>query len=361
VSKVSRDFDDLLDRLSRLPILILSEVTSNNLNARLKELGYLLGKLERDILRAPHNLNAWHAEYPVEKIEHLGILLEHLKIILELASQAKISRLDEPVREKLHKAAEPIHPGRYVNLFFSDPSDTAPLAADKPLICGQPYTLHVHIGLERKGLSDDQTPFPDNALQDQWDERSILPITVIVSSRDFNIANRVETLQLPREGLSSEVTFTVTPCLPQEGQGFIQIDLLYRGHILQSKRVEAAVVSAAHKLAPVSQRPLQRAVTTFTTIEQLDKKTLESFPMRVLTINVEKDERDGSLDVRFLDRTQGEEVAFYDTLLQPEALGKAISNLRDALRGCVKRSMEVQVDGASVESWQYRSWLRWSR
>jgi hypothetical protein len=102
-------------------------------------------------------------------------------------------------------------------------------------------------------------------------------------------------------------------------------------------------------------------VTTFTTIEQLDKKTLESFPMRVLTINVEKDERDGSLDVRFLDRTQGEEVAFYDTLLQPEALGKAISNLRDALRGCVKRSMEVQVDGASVESWQYRSWLRWSR
>jgi hypothetical protein len=99
--------------------------------------------------------------------------------------------------------------------------------------------------------------------------------------------------------------------------------LLYRGYLLQSKQITALILPRAGAEIPESLRPPQTARITFTTTDLLTNEQLALLPERVLTVDVELDRRDGSIDFRFLDRTQGnQELAFYDTTLQPTALEK---------------------------------------
>jgi hypothetical protein len=219
---------------------------------------------------------------------------------------------------------------RYFNTYFNNPSDSeALLRSDRttlppsePLIHGQPYLLFIDISPERKGLDEEPTPFPDQALAQVWNDQETLSLDVVVTSKDFSIDATVKPLALPRRGSSDSVQFTVKPNL-FEGRGYIRVELLYRGYLLQSKQITALILPRAGAEIPESLRPPQTARITFTTTDLLTNEQLALLPERVLTVDVELDRRDGSIDFRFLDRTQGnQELAFYDTTLQPAALGK---------------------------------------
>ncbi len=252
---------------------------------------------------------------------------------------------------------------RYFNTYFGGSSDSEALrqSADRttippsePLIHGQPYFLFIDISPERKGLDEEPTPFPDQALAQLWNDRESLSLDVVVASKDFSIDAPVKQLTLPRSGASNSLQFTVKPNL-FEGRGYIQVELFYRGYLLQSKQVAAVIIPRAGAEIPESLRPAQTARITFTTTDLLTNEQLAILPERVLTVDVELDRRDGSIDFRFLDRTQGnQELAFYDTTLQPTALGEAIAGIRKQLCSTLVDGYWGQVEG-SLE--QLNTWL----
>src|SRR5919199_1315397 len=220
---------------------------------------------------------------------------------------------------------------RFFNTYFGDPSNRATIPPSEPLIHGLPYLLFLDISSERKGLDEEPTPFPDQALSQVWNDQETLSLDVVVTSKDFSIDATVKPLTLPRSGSSDSVQFTVKPNL-FEGRGYIRVELFYRGYLLQSKQIAALILPRAGAEIPESLRPPQTARITFTTTDLLTNEQLALLPKRVLTVDVELDRRDGSIDFRFLDRTQGnQELAFYDTTLQPTALGEAIAAVRHQL------------------------------
>src|SRR5262249_4774149 len=126
-----------------------------------------------------------------------------------------------------------------------------------------------------------------------------------------------------------------------------------QGHMLQSKQVESLIVPAAGAPTPPSLRPVQTARVTFTTTTRLDPDHLVHFPARVLTVDVQRDPRDGSIDFRFLDRSRGDqELAYYDTRLQPAALGQAIAGVREQLKQMAIGYARIRMgDEAHLQAW----------
>lgn len=238
---------------------------------------------------------------------------------------------------------------RYLNILFTEPDGQTAVPREQPLVHNQQYVLYVDISPERKGLGEDDVAFPDQALDECWDDVA-LPLIVLATSRDFDIEPRIRTLNLPFQGPSDGVRFALRPHLA-EGRGFVQVEVLYLGHLLQSKRVEALVVPASGVQVSPSLRPAQAARITFTTTDRLDLDSMVRMPERILTVDVERDPRDDSIDFRFLDRTHGdEELAFYDTLLQPQALGKAIAGVRKQLELAITGEIR---DGIQVSGYEF--------
>ncbi|MDF5723993.1 MAG: CHAT domain-containing protein [Rhizonema sp. PD37] len=187
-----------------------------------------------------------------------------------------------------------------------------------------------------------------------WNDRETLAIDVVVASKNFSIDAPVKKLNLPRSGASDSVQFTVKPNL-FEGRSYIQVELLYRGYLLQSKQIAVLIIPRVGAEIPGSLRPPQSTRITFTTTDLLTNEQLALLPERFLTVDVELDQRDGCIDFRFLDRTQSnKELAFYDTNLQPTALGNAIAAIRQQLQSTLVDGYYGQVEG-SVE--QLNTWL----
>ncbi|MBD2341635.1 CHAT domain-containing protein [Calothrix sp. FACHB-156] len=219
---------------------------------------------------------------------------------------------------------------RFFNTFFANLDTRSTVPPSEPLIHGQTYLLFIDISPERKGIDNEQLPFPDQALTQVWNDSQSLAVDVVVASKDFHIDATVKKLTLPRSGESDIVQFTIKPNL-FEGRGDIQVDLLHRGYLLQSKQLTVLVIPAAGAEIPESLRPPQTAKITFTTTDLLTHDKLALLPERFLTVDVQVDPRDGSTDLRFLDRTQGnQELVCYSTNLQ-SGLGKAIVRVRQKL------------------------------
>ncbi|MTJ15328.1 CHAT domain-containing protein [Anabaena sp. UHCC 0187] len=226
---------------------------------------------------------------------------------------------------------------RFLNTYFAYSDDAGEglrhlitVPSSEPLIHGQTYFLLIDISPERKGIQTEPIPFPDQALAQVWNDSESLPLDLVVASKDFNIDATVKKLILPRSGASDIVQFTVKPNL-FEGRGYIQVDLLYRGYLLQSKQLAVLIIPVAGAEIPESLRPPQTASITFTTIDLLTHEKLALLPERFLTVDVQVDTRDGSTDLRFLDRTQGnQELVSYNTNLQ-SGLGSAIARVRQKL------------------------------
>lgn len=250
--------------------------------------------------------------------------------------EAPIEQADE-----VHEAMAGDSEDRYFNVLFTEPRSDNAIPPDQPLIHSKLYNLFVNISPERIGLGKEETAFPEQVLDEVWDKREPLPLTVWAASREFEIKPQIRRLNLPPTGPSEAVRFDVRS-LFTEGRGYIRVEIFYRGHLLQSKRVEAVVAAAAGKEAPVSLRPVQDAYLTFTAAGVLDPEAISEFPERVLTLNVEQDPRDDSLDIRILDRTkEDKELAYFDNHLQPEGLGEAIE--------AVRRQLKLTVTGSDSE------------
>lgn len=243
---------------------------------------------------------------------------------------------------------------RFFNTYFGDPNNQTTIPPSEALIHGQAYILFIDISPERKGIDEQQTPFPDGVLAQIWNNQETLSLDVVVASKDFSINTTVKPLTLPRSGASDSIQFTVKPNR-FEGRGNIRVELFYRGYLLQSKQLEVLIIPTAGAEIPESLRPAQTARITFTTTDLLANEQLALLPERVLTVAVELDQRDGSIDFRFLDRTGGDrELAFYDTTLQPAALGNAIANIRQQLYLTLHDGYWGEVEGSRE---QLNTWL----
>ncbi|RUT03941.1 hypothetical protein DSM106972_048550 [Dulcicalothrix desertica PCC 7102] len=252
----------------------------------------------------------------------------------------------------LEQISEYVQNYRYFNTYFTGANNQALIPPTEPLIHGQAYLLYIDISPEPKGT--DNSPFPEQALAQVWNNQQNLLIDVAVTSKDFSINAKVKQLTLPRTGASDSIHFTIKPNL-LEGRGYIQVELFYRGYLLQSKQLAVLIIPNAGAEIPESLRPPQSSRITFTTTDLLTNEQLAKLPERVFTVDVELDQRDGSIDFRFLDRTQGnKEIAFYDTSLQPTALGNVITAIRHQLHLTIHNGYWGQAEG-SIE--QLNTWL----
>ncbi len=250
-------------------------------------------------------------------------------VISLTSSILRLSNQDHTVKQLpfIQEISDYVENYRYFNTYFANPDERTTVPPSEPLIHGQTYLLLVNISPERKGIESEPTPFPDQALAQVWNDSESLPLDLVVASKDFNIDTTVKKLTLPRSGASDSVKFTVKPNL-FEGRGYIQVDLLYRGYLLQSKQLAVLIIPVAGAEIPESLRPPQTATITFTTTDLLTHDKLALLPERFLTVDVQVDTRDGSTDLRFLDRTQGnQKLVSYSTNLQ-SGLGNAIARVR---------------------------------
>lgn len=264
--------------------------------------------------------------------------------IRELAHAVADRLMDRDV----HAGARGVPTPRYFNTWLLQPDGRSAVPSTQPLVHGHSYFLNVHIHTRREGLDMEAPSFPDELLEPVWDEQQALELTVVAASRDFDVEPRLQTLSLPREGPSESVRFEVRPHL-SSGRALLSVGLFYHGHLLQSKQVEATIVPSPAAAPPSSLRPAQFARTTFTSVLLLDPHDLAELPERVLTIEVERDPRDGSIDFRFLDRTQA--LAHYDTRLQPGALGQAVAGVRRQLEQAI---VGEERDGVSIPGYVWR-------
>jgi len=123
--------------------------------------------------------------------------------VISLTSEIlKTDNQDQTAKELsfLEGLSDYVQSYRFFNTYFSDPSDHTTIPPSEPLIHGQAYFLFIDISPERKGLDEEPTPFPDQALSQVWNDQETLSLDVVVTSKDFSIDATVKPLTLPRRG-----------------------------------------------------------------------------------------------------------------------------------------------------------------
>lgn len=238
---------------------------------------------------------------------------------------------------------------RYFNAFFTRKDTKQMVPINEPLLL-QPYYLDVEISPQKRGPGENDI-FVDSAVRNAQKKGETIPLLVVASSRDFEIKPRVIPLDLPDDGPTKQARFSVTPLTADEMLA-LQVEIFYRGHLLQVKRLEVRVVSDESSEIPVSLKPLQSGRIVFATTERFSADTLTLIPERVLAIDVERDPKDQSVVVRFLDRTHGEnQLAMYDTSLEAQALGAAVDGVREGLKTVVKGEKR---NGTMVDGYEWK-------
>ena len=160
---------------------------------------------------------------------------------------------------------------RYFNTFFTETDSETIVPQDQSLRQKKSYKLYVEINPERKGPGGDDV-FVDNAVSGLQKSGETISLLVVAASHDFEIKPGVDKIDLPSEGPSTKARFSVRPMVSGE-RGVLQVEVFYRGHLLQAKRIEAMVVSDSDFELPISSRPAQSARLTFTTTERFSADT----------------------------------------------------------------------------------------
>lgn len=225
---------------------------------------------------------------------------------------------------------------RYLNAgFFTAGSNDRPAASEQPLsLADAPYRLGVNVG-EFWGLGTPDTPIPDDVLKPLFDQYPELTLDVAVRSFTVTLPVPYQRLPLAASGNSPMLFFPVE--FPKVGWHTIAIDLIYCGHLLQSRRVQAYVVEHTGDPVPKSAWPVkpqagrqdaQDAYITFTRTAAFDPESLKSLAERPsqLTVVLEHDQNDNPVGLRF-----------YNTSAGVERLGSAEWNITDtSLVGLLK-------------------------
>jgi hypothetical protein len=276
-------------------------------------------------------------------------------LLINAASRILLGENQDQIAKELNsleKESEYLKNYRYFNTYFTEPNNQTTIPPTEPLIHGQTYYLCINISPQPQGI--DKTFFPDEILAQVWNDQENLFLDVLIASKDFNINVTTKKLSLPRTGASDNLIFTLKPH-KFDGRGYIQVELFYRGYLLQSKQIAVLIIPTVGADIPESLRPPQSSRVNFTTTHLLTNDRLARLPERFLTVDVQVDMQDGSTDLRFIDRTQGnQELLSYETNLQ-SGLGSAIASVRKKLKAITSTKegyqFKTQGDMALLNTW----------
>lgn len=230
---------------------------------------------------------------------------------------------EESVPKSVHRPR-----ARYLQSTFATDHEHEILDANSPLaVDGGPYTLQILIG-----PGEGEVPWPDEVLQDAFDAEGTLRLPVRVTSDDVDIASLSEddVLYLDRSGESSVVSYLVTP--RAAGRARLNVDVFYRGNLLQRQHIEVAIVETVGQPVPPSARPVQERRITYTVARTLSQEALARWEQRVAHITVERDwerGRDGSYVLLF--RRDGRDRFSHDSQQSDMSLAKLVPAARAVL------------------------------
>jgi len=219
---------------------------------------------------------------------------------------------------------------RYLNAGFF--AADALLPTDQPLaLQSSPYRLGVNVG-DFWGPGYPGKPVPQHLLEPYFEQESRLTLDVAVRSLDVEAIPEHALLDLPREGDSPIVFFDLH--FTRTGRQAINVDLLFHGHLLQSRRIEVEVVTHAGIELPASAWPVQDGYVTFTRTAMLEPPTLEVLceNPRGLTIVAERDLDLNRIGLRFYDNT-GTDLGFQQSTLTDANLTQVLAAVRGQLAG----------------------------
>lgn len=264
--------------------------------------------------------------------------------------------LSKPAAASL--AAEPAHTptaaaaARYLNAGFFRGKTLIPTNQALDLAAG-PLRLGVNVG-SFWSPGERGAPVPDGLLARLFQHRAELALDVMVRSPEVAISPPVQQLRVAARGDSDMLFFALTFAAP--GRYSLSVDLLFHGHLLQSRSVECEVVADAAAAASPAGKP-QDGRITFTRTAELDSQALaqlEASP-RQLTIVAEREQKTNSIGLRIYDSTQGE-LERCDTRLTDTSLVKALKVLRERL-AAVMGAYQGGIGGTPAELCQHLGML----
>lgn len=225
----------------------------------------------------------------------------------------------------------------YVETRFVDSATGERVSHQRPLLQDHEYGLEISI----------------NPSVDEKDEerpsQAVRPLTIVPRSHDFDVG---ATVTLGISGTPLQITIPVTP-RRSSSPAQLRLDVFSDGSLLQSERVSADLVTS-----PSDSRGSQSTRTVFSASD-FSTADLAARGPRAVTLIVELDEKDQSVDCRLVDGSR-EAVAVFDTRLQTAALVAATRNLRGRLIEMLSGSIagvpgyRDSVDGATE---QLDAWL----
>ena len=244
---------------------------------------------------------------------------------------------------------------RYLNAgFFTNDNDVQPISSDQPLaLDGGSYRLGVNVG-EFWGLGAADTPIPDDILKPFFEKTPELTLDVVLRSRTVRLPLPWQPLPLSATGNSKMLYFPIE--LTEPGRHSINVDLIYCGHLLQSRRVDTYIVEHVGQAPPKSIWPVQDAYIVFTRTATLDPQSLAIYDQRPSQLTIVADHSDDYKRVG---------LCFYRTLASEEKLYFEQSELTDtnlasvlkATRRQLKATMEAYVGGVGGSDQQLATQL----
>lgn len=233
---------------------------------------------------------------------------------------------DAPTVER----AGPPSEHRYLNAGFFAQQATQPLApVEPPALDRAGYRLGVNVG-RFWGPGTSGTPIDEALLSPLFDQQPALEVDIVARSLQVQIEPDRQRLVLARSGDSPLVFFNLT--FRSVGRQAIDVDLLYRGHLLQSRRTEVHVVAHAGETVPQSAWPVQDGYITFNRTAKIDPTTLQPLDERPsrLTIVAQRDLEFQRIGLHFYDTT-GADVGMQQSHLTDASLTPVMGAVRKQL------------------------------
>ncbi len=234
----------------------------------------------------------------------------------------------QPQRESQSLGPRP----RYLNAGFFQATNAQFVPVEKPLsLDGGPYRLVVNVSDTIWGPGS-ATSFPDELLGEPFRVEGRLSVDVVLrADQKIQVTPWQQKLVLPPTGDSRIVFFDLT--FSEKGRYALNIDLLYQGHFLQSRRLEVEVVELAGVQVPQSAWPVQDGYITFSRTSALSAEALAPLAEkpRRLTIVAERDIDYNRIGLHFYDNT-GQSLHMQESRLTENNLTPLIQGIRDRLR-----------------------------
>lgn len=221
---------------------------------------------------------------------------------------------------------------RYLNAGFFRSGSTSPLPTDQPLaLDGGSYRLGVNVG-QFWGPGAPGNPVPDDLLQPFFAQQPVLDLDVQVTSPTIEIAQPRGKLLLTQQGDSPLLFFDLV--LLQTGRHVLDVDLIFTGNLLQSRRVEVEVVARQADPVPESIWPVQDSAISFTRTDKLDQPSIAALAARPrqLLIVAQRDLNFNRIGLRFYDTTSNADLGFQQTDLNDLNLTNVLSGTRKQLK-----------------------------